>query len=286
MCMSSRPSVMSNTRIYAGEAVKNGKTVHVLAYQNAAITDGPNAMVLPFPTNKIMDEDNVIDTREFKLFLKNIVDATREQYAYHRTHGMTLGAASAKSIAKVFDVGSYTVVLANHVDSIPAALVRVPANKRPTVSVKFLNGIGDLYPDQPVAVCCWNGEIEAEPLMWWYEPKDTSKLFIPTMDAHDGQAPIVGARVKTDHIICVGSMDADRGEEVHYSQLDKMPSDVRKLLPKRVHGHKLPKVMDNADCFVKTAALHPNKSLWMDTPGQRVELERGPDYVSEMHGWS
>jgi hypothetical protein len=279
---------MSSTRIYAGEAKGlSGRTLHVLAYQNVAKTDGPNAMIIPFPTDRAMDEDNVIDTRPFKSFLKNIVDATKEQLRSDgRRSMMTLGMSSAKSMAKVFDVGSYTVVLANHVDSVPAALSRVPAYRRPKMSDKFLSGIGDLYPDQPIAVCCWDGEIEAEPLMWWYEPHDTSKLFIPTMDAHDGQPPKKGEHVKTDHIICVGSMDVARGNEVHYSQLDKMEAKVRRFLPKRVHGHKLPRTMENDDCFVKTAALHPNDGLCMDSNNEAVELRRGADYVHGMRGWS
>ncbi len=171
MCCTFTKSVMSKTRIYVGEAERNGETVHVLAYQNAAKTMGANAMVLPFPTYTAMGPDNVIDTRKFKNFLKDITEASREITkgfsADGMRRGMTLG---AKSVAQVFSVGSYTVVLADNVSQIPEALERVPADRRPTVSKNFLKGYGTLYPKSPIAVCCWNGAIEAEPLMWWYVP--------------------------------------------------------------------------------------------------------------------
>jgi len=34
-----------------------------------------------------------------------------------------------------------------------------------------------------------SGYVDAEPLLWWYEPSDEENLFIPTMDAHDGGPP-------------------------------------------------------------------------------------------------
>src|SRR5271154_7122843 len=81
MCMSSSPSVMSNTTIYAGEATHNDEQVHVLAYQNnaASLTNKPNAMILPFPAAKQMGQENVIDTRPFKSFLKDITNASRHR---------------------------------------------------------------------------------------------------------------------------------------------------------------------------------------------------------------
>lgn len=286
MCCTFTESEMSNTRIYVGEAKKNGKTVHVLAYQNTAATHGPNAMVLPFPTDAKMGPNNVIDTTDFKDFLKDITDASKIHTKGLR-RGMTLGAASfgTDSFAEVFDSGSYTVVLADNVFQIPEGLTRVPKEKRPNVTTDFLIGYGELYPDQPIAVCCWNGSIEAEPLMWWYEPRDTSTLFIPTMDAHDGKAPKRGARVATDHIISVGAADGNLGESVRYSQARKIPSDVKDLLPLQVHGHRLPERMPNGDCFVKTATLHGTKEQLFSGGALAVQLTR-ETYSHVMNGWS
>lgn len=282
MCCTFTASVMSNTRIYVGEAEKDGKTVHVLAYQNAAETNGPNAMVIPFPTKVAMTQDNVIDTSKFKHFLENITNASKMvTKGFSRRGGDLLGADSfSASLAEVFDVGSYTVVLATHVNQIPEALGRVPKNKRPNVTSDFLIGYGELYPDQPIAVCCWDGSIEAEPLMWWYEPSDRKTLFIPTMDAHDGRAPKIGVRVDTDHIISVGAVGPTTGYKVNYR--DQIPEEVLDLLPTHVNGHRLPDYVVNDDCFVKTADLHSDGDKY-SRPA--IRITRG-SYTSVVDHWS
>lgn len=277
MCCTFTASEMSDTRIYAGEAERNGETVHILAYQNTAQTNAPNAMVLPIPTDKTLGADNLIDTRQFKNFLKDITQASESRRrAKFNSRGMTLGAADYSELAQVLDVGSYTVVLADHVDQIPEALTRVSENKRPAVSKKFLQGYGKLYPNQPIAVCCWDGALEAEPLLMWYVPKDRSTLFIPTMDAHDGNAPHVGEKVNTDHIISVGAVGPTTGNRVTYNQI--IPAEVQDLLPTHVYGHRLPVWIENDDCFVKTADLHQH-------PKSFPMIRRG-DYVDSMDGWS
>jgi hypothetical protein len=290
MCCTFTASEMSDTRLYAGEAEKNGETVHVLAYQNTAQTSTPNAMVLPIPTNTKLGVDNLIDTREFKGFLKDITNATREYTkGFSGRRGMTLGAAFNDSDAEVVDVGSYTVVLADNVSQIPEALTRVPERKRPTVSTQFLLGYGKLYPKQPIVVCCWDGSIEAEPLLMWYVPRDRTTLFIPTMDAHDGKAPNLEEKVYTDHIISVGSVGPDTDRPVRYTT-GKIPVAVAGLLPTHVHGHRLPDWLRNGDCFVKTAALHQHDKKDYYMGGTNVELERGFNgkvfYSSKMNGWT
>lgn len=283
MCCTFTPSKMANTKIYVGEAEKAGKTVHVLAYQNNAETDGPNAMVIPFPTDAAMTQDNVIDTSKFKHFLENITNASKMV-----TKGFSRGSRGMDSdmlsfganLAEVFDVGSYTVVLASHVNQIPEALGRVPKNKRPNVSTDFLIGYAELYPDQPIAVCCWDGNIEAEPLMWWYEPSDRTKLFIPTMDAHDGRAPKVGVKVDTDHIISVGAVGPTNGYKVKYK--DEIPAEVKDLLPTHVNGHRLPEYVVNDDCFVKTADLHDDGDKYSQPA---IRITRG-SYTSVVNYWT
>lgn len=253
MCICIGKSEMSDTRIYVGEATRNGTPVHVLAYQNSAISGEPNAMILPFPTSVKMDQDNILDTTKYPTFLKDISEATKRNMK-------TLGSRSYASFslgpaAEVFDVGSYTVVLADDVGQIPEALQRVPEHKRPMISPKFLYGFGKLYPNQPIAVCCWSGNIEAEPLLWWYKPTDFSTLFIPTMDAHDGNAPVVGVDVNTDHLISVGlnSKSFTRPAKVDYKSV--LSKEAQELLPQtaKVFGLKLDDRLPNGDCFVKTA---------------------------------
>lgn len=258
MCCSVQESEMSDTQIYVGQAEKDGKTIHVLAYQNSAVTNKPNAMVIPFPTSVKMGQENVINTTAFKGFLKNISDASKIVYRSADKGFSTLN-YSADSLAEVFDVGSYTVILAENVFQIPEALTRVDEKKRPSVTSDFLIGFGKLYPDQPIAVCCWDGSIESEPLLWWYEPTDTKTLFIPTMDAHNGKAPVVGTSVYVDHIISVGAVGPTKANKVYYE--NNIPEEAKTLLPTHVHGLKMSGRYYNNDSFVKTADLHSDEKL-------------------------
>jgi hypothetical protein len=282
MCICVGESRMSDTMLYVGDAYRDGKYVHVLAYQNTAesLTGEPNAMILPFPTDEVMDERNILSTSNYKSFLRNISDATKRQRR-DRTKGiMTLGCAASDD-ALVFDVGSYTVVLASHVKQIPEALKRVPEYKRPNVSYRFLLGYGNLYPNQPVAICCWSGTVDAEPLLWWYSPKDKNTFFIPTMDAHDGGAPDLNAMVQTDHIISVGSSleEIKSGSSVNYT--DSLSAEAIQLLPSHVFGTRMKSRVKNGDLYLSIDQLK------LDSP----MLKRGSS-VSETHsnyqmnGWS
>lgn len=285
MCISSGPAHLSNTKIYVGEAEKDSKTVHVLAYQNnaEAFYGAPCSMILPFPTSVPMSDKNVIDTSKFKTFLQDITDASKIQM---RSLGVAKGGVDSLD-ADVFDVGSYTVVLATNAKQIQSALKRVPEDKRPIVTDSLLHGFDTLYPGQPLAVCCWNGSVEAEPLLWWYEPTDKETLFVPTMDAHDGLLPKVEANVETDHTISVGTAYVSRNvskNRVHYKSA--VPSLVKQLLPEYVWGVQLPHRMKNGDMFVKTAEVIGRADGRFIVPDLKrgINSERTHSTVS-MYGW-
>lgn len=293
-------STLSGTQIYAGEAILDKKYVHVLAYQNVAETldfpTKPNAMVIPFPTSVKMSKDNIVSTSDFPDFLKDISDATK---IMRLSRGLNFdelsfgAAAAALPPAEVFESGSYTVVLAEHVAQIPEALKRVSENKRPKIHTQFLIRYGMMYPKQPIAVCCWSGLLEdPEPLLWWYEPTDKENLFIPTMDAHDGFAPKLDEMVHTDHIISVGSTIDQTGEGVVYTGelgievggKSSRDLDVAKqLLPKQVHGHRPTSLMKNGDMFVNITQM---KSI--NTQGVIIKRGLSPTntyHQAQMLGW-
>ena len=257
MCISTSASRMSDTLLYSGDGTYNDKYVHVLAYQNTAfsLSNTANAMILPFPTSQEMSEDNIIDTTSFSSFLKNISDATK---LYAKTLGFALNSDKLGSRSfKVFDKGSYTVVLANDLNKVQDALLLVPAHKRPIISDSFLEGYAALYKDLPVAICCWAGNVKAEPLLWWYEPSDKENFFIPTMDAHDGNAPLLRVAVNTDHIISVGSNLSDRsGSRVSYAQA--IPESIKGLLPTVVNGTKMNYHIPNGDMWTNGNGHFPN----------------------------
>jgi hypothetical protein len=284
MCICSAPAHLSNTLIYVGEAARGNQSVHVLAYQNTADNEssGPNAMILPFPAAEAMGPENILDTRPYKSFLKDITNATKQQT---RSLDMLNSKGASPAGAQVFDVGSYTVVLAEKASHIHGALELVPENKRPTISTRFLVGFGKLYPNQPIAVCCWDGNIKAEPLLWWYVPTNKDTLFIPTMDAHDGNAPDVNARVATDHIISVGSTSPTRvGHHFRVDYNDFLPMEAAQLLPAYVYGTKVNGLIKNGDMFVNANGLGKNKEFREIPNLYRESLSSQSHW--EMMGWS
>ena len=291
MCMTSAASKLSDTIIYVGEGTYKDKYVHVLAYQNNATNEssGPNAMILPFPTSEEMDENNIIDTSEFKYFLKDITNASKQRAFGSKLLGFNGNHAKSAwhSVAKVFDVGSYTVILAKNVNQIPEALTRVSENKRPKISNQFLEGFGKIYPNQPVAVCCFDGTIEAEPLLWWYVPKNEKVFFIPTMDAHDGNAPKLSEAVQTDHVISTGFLSNSENSvasEVNYTDR-KIPDEIRSLLPTHVHGGKLGSKYKNGDMFINKENCSNKEHPKMIRGASFQEAEKN-SLKFEMHGWA
>jgi hypothetical protein len=250
MCITFGAAELSNTKLYAGEARRGDRYVHVVAYQNKVATEGPNAMVLPLPAAVMPGPENVVDTRGFQRFLDDIHDATGEV-----CRGME-AELTASLEAQVFDVGSYTVVLAASPLAVPGALAGVPANKRPAVNDRVLGAFDDLYPGWPLAVCCWDGSFEAEPLLWWYEPRMPDQLFAPSLDAHDGQPPRADAMVQVDHHVAFGSTLRPMGMVVHYRDdqhvRHQRPVASTRLLPPRVRGTRLEGAMPNSDFWLST----------------------------------
>ncbi|XXX72128.1 hypothetical protein WMF30_31230 [Sorangium sp. So ce134] len=248
MCCTFSPARLSRTLLYAGEARWNGLYVHVLAYQNTASSAGPNAMILPIPASRL-GSDNAVDTRLFRTFLEDIREATR------RPMPRTLSIEPPElpdARPVVFDVGSYTVVLADSPRSVVAALDQVPENKRPAINDRMLRAFEEYYPGWPVAVCCWNGNLQPEPLLWWYEPRFPERLFAPALDAHDGNPPDRQATVDVDHYLAIGSVLRPEGRPVRYRD---DPGPFRPLLPPSVHGTVVQSRMSNGDFWSRCEML-------------------------------
>lgn len=249
MCCTLEPAKLSNTILYAAEGLHNGKIVHVMGYQNRAENrgKGPNAMILPIPTDVALGPENTLDMTNAKHVLADYVEAITD-----RRRGLTKGFGHDSvdedfAEVQVFDTGSYTIVLARDARDIPSAMKHVADNKRPRVNAAIFEAYAKWYPNWPVALCCFNGAVEAEPMMWWYEPKNASHLFLPSLDAHDGNPPDLNARVEIDHTVIVGSVTAPRGSNVHftdftpYSREDgsvgrQVPEALRPFLATKVTG--------------------------------------------------
>ena len=278
MCLTLRPAKLTNTILYAAETMHQGRIVHVMGYQNRASNQaqGPNAMLLPIPSDADMGPDNMLDTSMAKSVLKDYASAIRA-YNTRRSRGFDsdgrLGSAGRKSV-QVFDKGSYTIALAENAQDLPSAFSRIPEARRPThnsTNDRIYEAYSKLYPNWRMALCAWDGTIDAEPLLWWYEPKDASQLFMPALDGHDGQPPQVAARVAVDHTLVVGSVASPSKEGIDIHFHDALPDHLKPFLATRINGHEhtAGTSMKNGDFRCKLANVHKGFPIdRVDPPGQ------------------
>lgn len=272
MCLTTEPARLSNSTLYAAETLHNGKLVHVMGYQNRAenLGNGPNAMILPIPTDAELGPDNVLDTRAAAHVLEDYAEAIRSQNR-SRSLGMKgFGREPDDDDVQVFDSGSYTIALSRNAGALLNALDRIPEARRPKANHALFAAFGKLYPDWPLAVCAWDGTIKAEPLLWWYEPKDPGQLFLPALDAHDGGPPKIGAKVPVDHTLVVGSVTAPKGIEVGFR--DVIPAHLRPFLASKVVGTYIAEGMElvNGDFHIaisNVASGHSGSIRRVPPPG-------------------
>jgi hypothetical protein len=274
MCCTLQPAQLSDTILYAAETEYLGKHVHVLGYENRAENrfDGPNAMLLPLPSKEAMGPENIINTTPFKKVLKDLSHALVVQ-TFGSRGNITKGVAlrSARSV-QVFDSGSYTVVLADNASDIHGALELVPENKRPPMNAEIFDAYAEWYPEWRMALCCFNGKISPEPLLWWFEPKHKEILFAPALDSHNGRPPILDKKVAVDHSVVFGSTLQPTGASVHYR--DEIPDNAKPFFSTRIvgqaYGHPRPQVMPNGDFIMSVKRLHESGPDY-DQPNLRVD---------------
>lgn len=209
MCITLGPAKLSKTVIYAGEAFhpETGDYIHVLGYQNKAEnrSGGPNAMVLPVPAVNL-GADNMVDMTSHPNVLRDMAAKFKNDFTPE---------VEMRSFGKavVFCKGNYTVAIASDATDLVPALESIPEGVRPTIQPDLLKAYAEWYPNWPLAVCCWDGEIEAEPLLWWYQPLVKNKLFYPAVDSHNGKVPNLKRDAKRDHTLLVGSYITQVGRD-------------------------------------------------------------------------
>ena len=265
MCCSLGEAELTNTIISCIETKhpKTGRAIHVLGYQNKARSfAGPNAMLLPFPAAAPMGPENILDTRACPQILSDYATAATPKF------GLSFSGTTTRSASKsiqVFDSGNYTVVLANDANLIPSALDRVPANKRPPRNQPIFDRYAHMYRADKgwqFGLCCWDGAVDAEPLMWWFEPQFESKLFFPGLDAHDGRPPALDSIVAVDHTLVVGSYMREVGDmnEVWFTR--RPPIELQPFVCSHVAGAEFKR--EEGDDIVFDEGHLPNGDWWFD----------------------
>ena len=295
-CCSLRHAQFTATKGYAGEALRKGQVVHVLAYQNDVLNlavrragrrlgsdaqqdstdegvgDG-NAMLLPIPAKPgSMTRFNVVNSSTCPHVLSDMANALAppRARAMHFSQKMAPGGAPA---IQVFDTDIYTVVLARNAKDIPAALSMVPAEKRPAINSAIFNAYSRWYPKWTFALCCFNTtkKTSARPLIWWYQPMHPDELFFPAIDAHNGNPPDLSAQVAVDHALAVGSrlvkfedgasasnQPSEQWKMVNYTDNSIAP-DVQELLPQKIMGEIYHGLLPQGDFVFKTRDVRSGK---------------------------
>jgi hypothetical protein len=168
-------------------------------------------MLLHLPATGLT-RDNLVPVGHDGEFPQRMLAAVR------RPRTLSLGrspllSAQAASIVQVFEHDVYTVVLAEDPRLIPAALDRVPRRRRPRIADDLFGFYADRFPRHTVALCCFdNADAQrAKPLVFRYPVPDPDVIVLPTVDAHTGGAPDLGALVAVDHWLIFGSDEAPPG---------------------------------------------------------------------------
>jgi len=130
------------------------------------------------------------------------------------------------------------------------------------------------YPGWHVALCCFDARemSPADPILWWYEPKDPNRLFYPGLDAHDGNRPNLKRLVDVDHTLIAGCTTERNakgwgspgvGEAVYGN---KIPETMAPFLPDKVIGMGSTREMMNGDWYMEIANLRDAKIAFMREP--------------------
>lgn len=267
MCISLKPSKMSKTKILVGRC---SKEEHYLAYKNTSVnlSDKPNVMVLPIPTN-YLDASNVIDTSSYKEFLNVYEEAIKPV----TLNGGSLRLTKSRGVyVNQISSGSYDIVVGNSLEDIFDVISGIPIGKKPGIQIYDLMKLKDIYPNYSFAFCIWDGQVDAEPIMFKYKPFDYDRIFIPTLDLHDGNGFSFGS-VFLDHSIMIGLdfMDDIKEESLTHGSGNLLVANfgskdityhkcsiyhkanisdkMKEILPTKICGTKLIKYMPNGDIY-------------------------------------
>lgn len=217
-----------------------------------------NAMLLPIP-DKNYRNVQIIDTTSCPNFLSDIQKLVAPPImAFSDGRGARRGIAKNVE-ARIVEFDVYSIVIASDLYSLQVALRKVDLARRPELPKDMLAAYAKWYPGWTLSLWCFNNtdKKKAKPALIQYDPtaqKDKNDFFIPTLDAHDGNAPDLKAEVALDHTVFVGTNDMNSSYFPSYSD-PRIAPGVLELLPKKVRGRNITTSLPNGDLWYKRADL-------------------------------
>lgn len=190
MCITSKRADLSKTKILSYK-LDNGK--HLLSYKNIVKNRAgvPNCMLLAIP-GKVTKED-FIDTTSFGDFFKDFETSMPRERSLSKSFA-TLDFSEPVHLT----LGLYEILIAENAKDIPGAIEKISQEKRPEIDQELINWFSNYYAGWNIVLCCFNENIESQPIMFTYEPKDPDFLYFPAVDSH-GETPDLEEFVEVDH---------------------------------------------------------------------------------------
>jgi hypothetical protein len=254
MCVTLFDARLGQTTI-AGWRFPRRRT-HCLLYGNEPenLAGVPNAMILHIPVafQCTLTQDNFLPTEGLRHVLDDMW-AAAPKYELREERGV-FGERKTRGTVSVFDVGSYTWVVATQADpaDIAAALETVRPDRRPQISRQLIEFYQRTWPYDALAIGCFSTAAggATEPVCVEYPPQDWDILRYPATDAH-GHVPAWGEYVQVDHRIIVGTSELGLGGAVRYREAARMAPRLAELLPGQVVGAELLRIpMIQGDFYV------------------------------------
>lgn len=219
MCVTTGRARIHGTRAFTYATITEGpQACHVSAYQNFVENEspGPNCMLLHFPGNDIElvrgPEDTVYLMDDVTRDLPELVPVFRS-----RNLGNSIVTLSH---ARVEGYGDYTVVLAQHAMDIKEVLDQVPEAHRPAWTAQLdelVRWYHENFPDYSFVLACFNGlVVPRHPIVVRYVPHSDDELFVPGLDGHTGELPVIGQLMQRDFAVAFGSAYHEQPLKVTY----------------------------------------------------------------------
>jgi hypothetical protein len=255
MCITVNHAALSKTKILS-LPIPNGN--HFIAYSNSVknLSGKPNAMILAIPGKTKSSWFH--NTEKYKDFLTEIAEkATIEHWIGSKSRGLKSKGVTLSF--EQFELGMYTIGLADSFDGAEDFINSLPDNKKPEVGEELKNFFKTEYAGWSFAVCCFDSTkaIDAQPIAFEYTPFNKDFLYFPSLDAHDGEAPDLTKSVRTDHTIIFEHTGYRNVEQTYYMESIKLDAPVPEFLQERkyrlAHMNGLAK---NGDTFIKISEMN------------------------------
>lgn len=242
MCVTTAPAVIGGTRAftYATLDTRDPRTLHVSGYQNTASSTGPNCMLLHFPGDHLVLTKGPETTRHL---MEDMTRGLPELYPTPRMRGGVYRGAVGSTYVETY--GDYDVVVAEDASDIIEALEGVDPQRRPARTPELQAMVawyGATFTGYAFVLACFNGNVNPRhPIVVEYFPHNDDVLFIPGLEGHDGNPPIIGQSTMRGFRCAFGAEDTKQQITVKYRDGDIgsqywAPSNVTGFYDNRLEG--------------------------------------------------